>query len=29
MEQVPGCLGLGIDLDELWAELSRLGPPEE
>lgn len=29
MEPVPGCTGLTIDLDDLWAELSRLGPPEE
>jgi Uma2 family endonuclease len=29
MESVPGCAGLTIDLDELWADLSRLGPPEE
>lgn len=29
MEQVPGCPALVIDLDDLWAELSRLGPPEE
>ncbi|MDP9190888.1 MAG: Uma2 family endonuclease [Acidobacteriota bacterium] len=29
MEQVPGCPALMIDLDELWTELSRLGPPEE
>ncbi|MGZ8710779.1 MAG: Uma2 family endonuclease [Thermoanaerobaculia bacterium] len=29
MEMVPGCPGLVIDLDELWAELSRLGPAEE
>lgn len=29
MESVPGCTGLTIDLDELWADLSRLGPPEE
>lgn len=29
MESVPGCDGLTIDLDELWNDLSRLGPPEE
>jgi len=29
MESVPGCPGLMFDLDDLWAELSRLGPPEE
>ncbi len=29
MEQVPRCSGLRIDLDGLWAELSRLGPPQE
>lgn len=29
MESVPGCAGLIIDLDELWNQLSRLGPPEE
>ena len=27
MESVPGCAGLVIDLDDLWSELSRLGPP--
>ncbi len=29
MESVPGCAGLTLDLDELWNDLSRLGPPEE
>jgi hypothetical protein len=29
MESVPGCTGLTLDLDELWNDLSRLGPPEE
>ena len=29
MESVPGCAGLTIDLDELWSDLSRLGPSEE
>ena len=29
MELVPGCAGLTVDLDDLWADLSRLGPPEE
>lgn len=29
MESVPGCDGLTIDLDELWNDLSRLGPAEE
>jgi Uma2 family endonuclease len=28
-ESVPGCAGLTVDLDELWNDLSRLGPPEE
>ena len=27
MESVPGCAGLTVDLDELWNDLSRLGPP--
>jgi Uma2 family endonuclease len=25
---VPGCPGLVLDLDALWGELERLGPPE-
>lgn len=29
MESVPGCDGLAIDLDELWNDLSRLGPADE
>jgi Uma2 family endonuclease len=29
MEPVPGCAGLAVNLDELWNDLSRLGPPEE
>jgi Uma2 family endonuclease len=29
MDAVPGCVGLAIDLDELWNDLSRLGPPAE
>jgi Uma2 family endonuclease len=29
MERVPGCPSLVVHLDELWAEISRLGPPEE
>jgi len=29
MESVPGCVGLAVNLDELWNDLSRLGPPEE
>jgi Uma2 family endonuclease len=29
LESVPGCAGLTIDLDELWNDLSRLGPAEE
>jgi Uma2 family endonuclease len=29
IERVPGCEGLTIDLDALWAELDRLGPEEE
>jgi Uma2 family endonuclease len=28
MESVPGCAGLVIDLDDLWSEIARLGPPE-
>lgn len=27
LEPVPGCAGLALDLDDLWTELSRLGPP--
>jgi Uma2 family endonuclease len=26
VEAVPGCSGLVLDIDELWADLSRLGP---
>ncbi len=31
LDHVPGCDGLVIDLDELWAEIDRLGPegPED
>jgi len=29
MEPIPGCDGLTIDLDDLWNEISRLGPTEE
>jgi len=28
IESVPGCPGLTIDLDALWAEVDRLGPEE-
>jgi Uma2 family endonuclease len=26
-ETIPGCAGLTLDLDALWAEIDRLGPP--
>ena len=29
LEIVPGCEGLRLDLDALWAEIDRLGPEEE
>lgn len=31
LDRVPGCDGLVVDLDELWAEIDRLGPegPED
>jgi Uma2 family endonuclease len=29
MDPVPGCQELAIELDALWEELSRLGPPSE
>lgn len=29
MDPVPGCRDLVIDLDDLWEELSRLGPSNE
>ena len=28
LELIPGCDGLVVDLDELWAEVDRLGPEE-
>lgn len=28
LETIPGCEGLTLDLDALWAEIDRLGPPE-
>lgn len=28
LEPVPGCPALALDLDAMWAELDRLGPPE-
>jgi Uma2 family endonuclease len=29
LDPVPGCPELVVDLDDLWAELSRLGPADE
>jgi len=29
LDRVPGCEGLSIDLDFLWAEIDRLAVPEE
>lgn len=29
IEDVPGCNGLRLDLDALWAEVDRLGPEED
>jgi Uma2 family endonuclease len=29
IEAIPGCPGLALDLDDLWSEIARLGPPEE
>jgi Uma2 family endonuclease len=29
IETVPGCSGLALDLDDLWRELSRLGPESQ
>jgi Uma2 family endonuclease len=26
--EIPGCPGLQIDLDALWTQIERLGPPE-
>lgn len=28
IDAVPGCEGLGLDLDELWAEIDGLGEEE-
>jgi Uma2 family endonuclease len=28
IDDVPGCPGLRLDLDALWAEIERLGPPD-
>lgn len=28
LQQVPGCAGLSLDLDDLWREIDRLGPEE-
>jgi len=28
MEEVPGCAGLKLNMDELWSELDRLGEQE-
>jgi Uma2 family endonuclease len=28
LSEIPGCVGLAIDLDDLWREIDRLGPDE-
>jgi hypothetical protein len=29
LEEVPGCAGLQLDLDEIWSEIAQLDAPQQ